>query len=1439
MLKHCEFRVTEDALLVANIGKHFDRRGVISICSTHLTVKGQTPPVSFHDEVPDGQLVECIRENALQVYQLDPNRMWADYGHEKEIRRDYGGRALWELLQNVDDAMAPGKAPSSQLIGAKGIGFKSVLEITDEPEVHSPPFHFCFSPTQTQQALRKRLRGRFTGETPRLTFWIPHDKPDPDPAVRALLREYDTVIRLPFRDPEAKSSVCKWLEKLDGRILLFCQNIQLLEVFFPDGTRRSWRVHRRGPVSMADGDILLEEHVGEEMRLYRFRQWAECWQQEGYDKRLSAAICLQVDDSGRVIPLPDQPPLHVFFPTEEFLPFHALVHASFELDQSRKHVRASEIDQPIFERLRKIFSRLLKTVPAESALQAFVPKHDLEADSLAHRLWGNFEEVLRNTAFVPCIGGRRVAPPDVTLWSEGLGSVVDPDAERIKGANLLKEELAERQECNDALRRLGAQSLAGERYPELLAACRNKTYEHCKAALGVLWRVIKDRSPANLEDRREFLEKCRQVPCWWTEQGRARPLQGRVPLLRKPASEPLPEWLCVDVLDPSLEKYFAELEQKLEGDPADEHWRKLHEHHLVVPEKQKLLDLVLVPTLADQTEERWWETHGPEVLALYKAWYGGSRNFEEIEPLVLDYPRRNNETDRRKLLGAALRLPTEKGWLPAAHCYAGPDWDCLMSFDGSLEDIKDRGVLLPPSEWPIDVGNDKQTWKAMLRYAGVSWEPKLLHWRCLPGEEKGFYGSPPNPWEDYRCWDYWNDYCGTLNPGTYDGVSRFCCNARLREQWALEFFPQCMPEDAQDCISVIKPLVALVKDQAKHMRFMYERSRSRKFSTASVDSLAYYEVFNFSWLPCRPALLHGKRKVAPREAYLPGKGLYGLLPEVDVRIENNQRGRELATFLVDDLKVRESMPGFGDPLWEEWLKRLPEAAADAEIAAKYQRAIRELYKKFLQIGGHPSSLPPAIPCELWDLGEGKPSLRFLPPHKVYWLDEPHLAEPEARKELGKRFPLFILELDAGKEAVHALGVTRLSDVVTVEPDHEDVDEKHGRDCAQRYRQRHAALLALSRKERLNNLPKPGDFEITAVRELRLKIVHDGETIAAPQVSMWVNDDGSVLVDSSRPLRGLALAVVSLSQRQQREFADNIENILREDDMTGVLRRLRELGVSEAALKDVEAEMKEETVLEPGLEPEVKGADETKQSPEEVSAEEETAHAVTVSRSGVAAKEKSAHASTSASASPHGQTSDTPGIARTAPGNHWADGGGSEAANVAGRKAEEWLRTQLRASLQADGWSVSPTAERDDQSRETDIVLIHRQRGMTYHIEVKRVQHGRVYWSEAEVNKAKDHEGRYFMALLRPQGYVGNYIVNWLWAPLKQLSDLPRTGVWIWQTREENVPLPEEPWKAPQTRPQRQPSNFSFRIEMDTDYIDGLPRGLDALRQKLNEGPVGS
>ena len=80
------------------------------------------------------------------------------------LNKEYQGRLLWELLQNVDDAAVaadPGQAARDGLqpIGAKGLGFKSVLEISESPEIYSGDFRFLFSRKRTLDRLQGILKG--------------------------------------------------------------------------------------------------------------------------------------------------------------------------------------------------------------------------------------------------------------------------------------------------------------------------------------------------------------------------------------------------------------------------------------------------------------------------------------------------------------------------------------------------------------------------------------------------------------------------------------------------------------------------------------------------------------------------------------------------------------------------------------------------------------------------------------------------------------------------------------------------------------------------------------------------------------------------------------------------------------------------------------------------------------------------------------------------------------------------------------------------------------------------------------------------------------------------------------------------------------------------------------------------------------------------------
>jgi hypothetical protein len=300
---------------------------------------------------------------------------------------------------------------------------------------------------------------------------------------------------------------------------------------------------------------------------------------------------------------------------------------------------------------------------------------------------------------------------------------------------------------------------------------------------------------------------------------------------------------------------------------------------------ETLLETVLASALRDKTSNEWWEERGWDALRLFAKWFSGEKRFENLEPIPIDEPL----TERRARLAAVLRLPTRKGWIPACYCYAGSAWDGPASFDDFFATIPDRSILLPSEKWPSLFDGDRDKWKRMLRWAGVSWEPKLLHYHSTDGAS--FCGSPDNPFVPIS-WPYWEKYCAHLRPESFDRRSSFCPEPKLTEQWALEFFPESFGTANEHTLSLMRPLTHLVNSRAHHMRYSYSgRDNDRK--NGSVESLAYFQIHRHEWLRAKPSVLFPDPTSAPDATYMPGKSLY----RMQLEAMKTQSGRCTNAFL--------------------------------------------------------------------------------------------------------------------------------------------------------------------------------------------------------------------------------------------------------------------------------------------------------------------------------------------------------------------------------------------------------------------------------------------------------------------------------------------------------------------------------------------------------------
>ena len=184
-----------------------------------------------------------------------------------------------------------------------------------------------------------------------------------------------------------------------------------------------------------------------------------------------------------------------------------------------------------------------------------------------------------------------------------------------------------------------------------------------------------------------------------------------------------PDWLPADSLHP---KFRTKIRKEEEGE--GEEWKKLTNDSLLRKEED-YIDRALIPCVKEW-EQRNWKQRGFQVLKTFSLWES-QRGFDRAEPWI------RGEEDRRNRLSAALHLPTDKGWLPAIDCFAGKDWDGPEAFDEFFKEREEFGIVQPFEEWPKYLQKtDKDKWKGLLRWIGVSWEPKVCQTHKSQGGEK-------------------------------------------------------------------------------------------------------------------------------------------------------------------------------------------------------------------------------------------------------------------------------------------------------------------------------------------------------------------------------------------------------------------------------------------------------------------------------------------------------------------------------------------------------------------------------------------------------------------------------------------------------------------------------------------------------------------------------
>lgn len=362
----------------------------------------------------DAALLEAIRGENLAVYRVSPGRLKEDVGQEAEIAHDYRGRLVYELLQNADDAMLHQAGDSDQVvfrltddslwvgnsgrplnegdvaglcgigastksehsgprrasIGHKGMGFKSVLEVTETPEAYSADYQFRMDAALALEPVREVMRelGRPRPDrAPAMRFpWHVDMPPDEWFELRSTAG-INTLFRFPLRrdlTAEQRRLLAHRLISLPLTAVLFLKHLEHVRIevatsdvsmtrtlaitrheLTPSGWESSSGLATTGTYRVdieeagADAWSFLLAHNAD-VPLEDHRGGLDPYAWEGIEFT-EVSVAAPHPASGMTLPV-DWRRFHVFLPTGEPTPWGMLVNGAFATDLSRQEIRVGD-----------------------------------------------------------------------------------------------------------------------------------------------------------------------------------------------------------------------------------------------------------------------------------------------------------------------------------------------------------------------------------------------------------------------------------------------------------------------------------------------------------------------------------------------------------------------------------------------------------------------------------------------------------------------------------------------------------------------------------------------------------------------------------------------------------------------------------------------------------------------------------------------------------------------------------------------------------------------------------------------------------------------------------------------------------------------------------------------------------------------------------------
>jgi len=964
---------------------------------------------------------------------------WEDLGKaEQSVRQEYAERYLFELLQNANDAIKdwidlhPGAEreadrrvrlvltrnsllvantgepfrennvrsicrlgkttkSASKHVGHKGIGFKSVLGITETPEIYSDCYAFGFSRSDCEKAIQKVVGKERTVDFPLPIHRFPFRRrlrrvpTDERTVIEALFADdHVTVIRLPLSMPW--ETVAERMRRdLTPKVLLFLNAIGQLEMVYPSGEDIAYwkQIHREtnrpsnresyqvslwsdasGEAKIDSRWLILEPDQVEIEDRNLISQFGESWQEV---ERVGFSIAFPLNLAGQTLQVSGQShPFYVYFPTEEDSGFQFLINADYYIGTSRKHIPNEPFNRWLSEQLAfyladKGVGELIHWFPNDPAVvDILAPVRDTHGEFDEH-FRHQCLEWLRTACFVP-LGKRRYAMPEqVRLTPKGADAASFRQFFRDlnRGANWsfpmpsveeAEEERAER--GRPFLPVVGTTRLSVQEALDTLEDAPTVSIDECGlffAFLAEWWQSLSSSS-----ERRRFvvqLRDCRIVP---TTRGWKRPDEGLIFQGLGDEEVIVPEGFDFDVVSTAA---YGETGQ------YGPQYRLLKELGVADYRSREIIRQAIMP--AFESPERFAQLSVESITQAYQF----LKNYLET--------RRGGDEVVDNRVGAVLlpafrpAEPTKREWWRADELYFAQYWtgtDDLEVIYGGFEGVFFLGQ---PDFWEELDEYAKEGWYRFFEWLGVSYIPRLLEVRYLPTQSvtpyefTGILAQHPHA---NRA--YWRAYLEQYE-------ERFICDNpkhpyktyRLLRSYVLHKFDDLVARgDPVPLMRLFKLLGQFWSEQYRPYRQVGIRcNRISCAQRRQIPAYFYFALQEAPWVPAVIPLEEGAyRLLPPREIWTLGEAEPPTVQRMVPVLPQQLRTDDFATLCNDIGMMNSTRASFSDYL--ALLQRLPDLypldhpGLEGSTLVTWQRSVRAVFnwlceRMYTIISGHSGQVP--------------------------------------------------------------------------------------------------------------------------------------------------------------------------------------------------------------------------------------------------------------------------------------------------------------------------------------------------------------------------------------------------------------------------------------------------------------------------------------------------